>query len=345
LFWQLAFPLIFTVIFGFFFSKGSSSSTVIAIVNQSNTQLSQSLNQTIDTQDVFKVKKDDTIDQARDDIKKEQAGAALIIPENFGNLSDQNSPKVLTILYSPGAAQSQAIISGFMSQYLSALNYQVINAKPTFSYEQVISSSKTNAYSYFDYVMVGLIGMALMNSSIHGISITMARYREDKILKRITTTPLPSWKFVGAEILSRLVLNAVQIALILGLGIKGFGGHIVGNWPEFIALAFLGAILFQVVGFSVAAFAKNTDSADSIATAVSIPMMFLSGVFFPIDQLPKWLYSLVKFLPLSPLLRMMRSVGLESISIFNNRWDIVIVFAWIIGLMFVATKRFRMGDE
>jgi len=173
----------------------------------------------------------------------------------------------------------------------------------------------------------------------------MSKYRDDKILKRLTTTPLQSWKFILAEVASRLVINLVQISLILLIGVYGFDAHLNGNIFAIFGLAALGAILFQLIGFTVAALSKTTQAAEGLAVAVTIPMMFLAGVFFPIDQLPKWLFAFVQYLPLAPLLRMMRQVALEATSPFTDWKNIVIVSSWIIAALTVSSLRFRLSDE
>jgi ABC-2 type transport system permease protein len=164
-------------------------------------------------------------------------------------------------------------------------------------------------------------------------------------LKRITTTPVKTWQFITSEVLSRIVLNFFQIAIIILIGVKVFGAHIYGNLLIVMLFAILGAILFQLMGFCIASVSKTTDAAEGMATAINIPMMFLAGVFFPIDSLPRWLYSIVQYLPLAPLLRILRGVALESKSPFDNPINIVIVGAWIAALLIIATYKFRLTEE
>jgi ABC-2 type transport system permease protein len=235
------------------------------------------------------------------------------------------------------------VISAFTNQFLIATDFQIHNLKPTFSVKEESTNQRT--LSYFDFVLMGLIGLALMNASVQGIAITMANYREDQILKRLTTTPLKTWKFVGAEVLSRLVLNVLQVGLILSIGYFGFHAHIYGNIFLIFVFALLGGLLFQSLGFLVASVAKTTDAAQGMAVAITIPMMFLAGVFFPIDQLPKWLSMIVQYLPLAPLLRMIRTIGLEASSPFANPINIAIVIGWIVIALAVSVWRFRLTDE
>lgn len=343
LFWSLMFPLLFTIIFGFFFGGSQNASGTVALINNSSQDLASNLEKSINKNEIFKISKDYNLKEAKSQIKRGKLSAAIVIPENFGNLGDPSAPTKIELFDDPANLQTNATIIQYLSQFLTGVNFQIQNAKPIFSVkEQKTTSSK---FEYFDFVLIGLIGMALMNSSIQGLGVNMAKYRETKILKRLTTTPLKSWKFIIAEVLSRLVINFIQISLILIVGIYGFKAHINGNFVILYLIGLLGAILFQSVGFVVASVSKTVAAAEGMSVAVTIPMMFLSGVFFPIDALPNWLYSIVKYLPLSPLLKMIRAVGLDNSSPLADPWNLVIIISWIFITLGISIYKFRLVEE
>lgn len=342
LFWSLMFPLMFTFIFGFFFGKGSSNAGTVILINNSTSQIAQTFEKTITDSGLFKVQKETDSAKSETLLKNGQAAAIVSVPQDFG-AAVTNAPTQIKVTYDPATSQQNSIVLGFVSSFLTNTNFQINHINPTFS----VLEDKTNTHilSYFDFVLVGLIGMALMNSSVQGIAIGMSKYREDKILKRITTTPLPSWKFIVAFVLSRLVLNVVQVVLIVSIGVYFFKAHIYGSYLLIFLFAMLGAILFQLIGFAIAGAVKTTEAAEGMATAVTIPMMFLAGVFFPIDQLPKWLYFFVQYLPLAPLLRMMRQIALESNSPLTNPVNLIIVGVWILVMLILAAYKFRLNEE
>lgn len=342
LFWNLAFPLMFTVIFGFFFSGGNPGGGTTALVNGSNTFLAKKLEDTFRATKLVTIKSEPSLEAAKAMLKRNQVQAVVYVPPGFGS-EEPGAPTTVSVFCDPGNLQSNAMVTGFLEKFLTEVNYRVQQVQPIFRVDQQRIS--TNRYGYFDFVLIGLIGMALMNSSIQALAISMSIYREDKILKRITTTPLPTWEFITAEVLSRLVINAVQVAVILSVGVYCFHGRIYGSVPILFALSLLGAILFQLVGFFIASVAKSTPAAEGMSTAVAIPMMFLAGVFFPIDQSPRWLLAVIRYLPLAPLLRMLRGVALESQSPFENPANIAIILGWIAVMLALTIYRFRLNSE
>lgn len=342
LFWSLMFPLMFTMIFGLFFGKETNIAGSIALINQSSSDLALNLEKGITDSGLFEIKKETNIDSAKETVKKGKISAVMTIPSTFGT-HEPNAETKIKIYSDPANSQVTAVLSGFTSQFLASANLQMQNAKPIFGIEEEKTSQKK--LNYFDFVLAGVLGLALMNSSIIGIAVGMTKYREDKILKRITTTPLKIWKFIIAEVITRLVLNIFQISIILAFGIYLFHAHIYGSIPVIYALALLGGILFQLIGFAIASISKTTQAAEGMATAITIPMMFLSGVFFPIDALPKWLSSFVQYLPLAPLLRIIRGVTLDAVSPFDNPINILIVISWILVALVFSVYKFRLTEE
>lgn len=340
LFWVLFFPLMFTFIFGLFFGDNTKLGTV-AVINKSDTQVASGLVETLDKAEVFKIQNEDNVDLARDGIKRGKIAAAIYIPDGFGQLPpDQN--KQIEIIYDPGG-QIHSSLSGVVNQYLTAINYKIQDSSPIFSSK--LEPVTDRDLTYFDFMLAGVLGLALMNSSIIGIGVNMAKYREDQILKRITTTPVKIWKFILAEVVSRLVINFLQIAIILSVGKYLFGAHIYGSILVILAMAMIGAFLFQSIGFVIASFSKTADAAQGMAQAITIPMMFLAGVFFPIDSLPTWLSSVVQYLPLAPLLRILRGVMLDGNSPFFEPRNITIVAVWIILSLGISIWKFRLSDD
>lgn len=342
-FWSLAFPLIFTCIFGLFFSKDSSAGT-IGLVDKSNTEIGKAFVTTLKDSDLFRVESEDSTDSIKSEMKKNKLSGGLEVPEGFGDPSKPGT-KINVILDAGSSTVSQALTL-FVGNYLNSVNFQVAGVKPMFGFEkEEVGGANGVNLTYFDFILPGLLGMALMNSSIIGISASMTRYKEDKILKRITTTPLKTYQFLVPEVISRLVVNVIQITLILLVGHYLFGAHIIGSLWGIYGIAMVGALLFQLIGFAVAALSRNPEAAEGLSTVITIPMMFLSGVFFPIDALPTWLLPVVNILPLAPLLRMIRTIFLESGNPFTNIMNPIIIVGWIVVALAISLWRFRLSED
>lgn len=342
LFWNLMFPLIFTVIFGMFFGRGSATTGTVVLIQQSSSALAQEIEKAMTESDLFHLQKENEVNYAKDLLNKGKVVAVVVIPEHFGEQTP-DAPIKIQVFDDPANLQANAVVLSFLEKFLTLANFHLFQVQPVFGFEE--QRTTTLKLTYFDFVTVGLVGMALMNSAIMGIAITLSKYREDKILKRLMTTPLRPLDFIIAEVLAGLVINVAQVVVILVASVYLFGAHIPGNAFLLFPFVILGGILFQLLGFVIAGLTKTTRAAEGMANAIAIPMMFLSGVFFPLDQMPRYLANITQYLPLSPLLRMMRLVALEQESPFQDPLNILIVMGWIIVLLVIAGYKFRLVDE
>ena len=198
--------------------------------------------------------------------------------------------------------------------------------------------------TYYDFLLPGLVAMGLMNASIGGMAVAISRFREQKILRRILATPLDPNRFLVAQVGARLVLAIVQAALILGVGVFVFDATIHGDVVWLFVLAVFANLIFLNIGFAIAGRARNPDAADGMANAIALPMLFLSGTFFPTDTLPEVLQTVVAFLPLTPLLEAMRIVAVDGEPISAAGPQIAMLAAWVLVSFAIARSLFRFQE-
>lgn len=196
---------------------------------------------------------------------------------------------------------------------------------------------------YFEYVLPALLAIGLMNFAMVGTAASVARYRELKILKRIVVTPLPASRFIVGQVGARLVLAAVQTALIMLIGLL-VGGSLGSSWPLLFLISTLGNLIFLSLGFAIAGRAGSVDAANNMAGLATTPLMFLSGSFFPIDSMPGWLQPVADLLPLTPLIDSMRAIALQSAGITDIGSELALIGAWIVGGLGLARATFRFNE-
>ncbi len=197
---------------------------------------------------------------------------------------------------------------------------------------------------YFEYVFPGLLAIGLMNFAMVGTAASIARYRELKILKRIVVTPLPASRFIAGQVGARLVLAAVQTALIMLIGLA-VGGSVGSGWPLLFVISTLGNLIFLSLGFAIAGRAGSVDAATNTAGLATTPLMFLSGSFFPIDSMPGWLQPVADLLPLTPLIDSMRAIALQGAGITDIGSELALIGAWIVLGLGLARLTFRFNQR
>jgi ABC-2 type transport system permease protein len=347
LFWALMFPIIFTVVFGLFdFSQAPE--VRIAIVAAERSPVSEALASGLQDVDSFEVNRTEDLAAARQDLTDGEVDVVLSVPPILASHVPGSadppvvSPTSVTVFYNESNFDSNQFALGVVERIVDRMNLRMAGVtSPALSVEA--KGVAARSVEYYDFLLPGLVAMGVMNFSITGMAIAVARYREQRILKRILATPLRPFKFLSSQVLARLLLALVQAALIVAVGVFLFGAKIYGNVAWIFILATVANLIFLNIGFAVAGRARNPDSAQGIASAVALPMMFLSGVFFPTDTLPQVMQAIVKYLPLTPLIEALRKVSLEGLSITDTGPQLLLLGAWGVVSFALAAMNFRFA--
>ena len=337
LFWALAFPLIFVTVFGLFFERGTSSTT-IAVIDYSKDLTSAKLIENLDSLDNITIQNEPDETVARRNLANGDFSYLLILPETLDRRMRSDPPATLTMLYDASNPYVAMIVTT-INRFVAGINLELTNVADPLELE--IEGIYAPQLEYFDFLLPGLVAMAIMNFSIIGVATLITSYRENKILKRILATPLETRSFFISLILAYLVISLIQTAAILTAGTSLFGAELAGNYLYLTLLVILGNLLFLNIGFIVGSFSRTTAAASGLGNAVTLPMMFLSGVFFPKESLPSIMQSIVSYLPLSPLVDALRGVALDSNPIWVHYQDLGVIGLWLIATAIASVKFFK----
>ena len=199
----------------------------------------------------------------------------------------------------------------------------------------------TRETAFIDFFVPGILGMSIMNSGIIGLATSFVTYRERGILRRIKVTPFPLSSFLLAKVLAQMIQIVLQAAILIGLAWMLFGLNLRGNPLLILGVIIVGSLAFLAIGFAISSIARNAETAASYANLITFPMLFLSGVFFPVDTVPSWLQPILKILPLAYLvdaLRQLMTLGRGLPAITTDLAVLAATFA--VGILF-AVRFFR----
>ena len=340
LFWALAFPLIFLLIFALFdFERTDPVS--LAVLDRSENELSQALIANLEKLELLEVEAADGESEARQRIEDGDLSYLLLIPEGLSpdSIRSRTGPLALTLVYDENRVITNQMVSGLIQRFLDGANLSLQGVEPLLALQA--EGVKGRGVSYFDFLLPGLVGMGIMNFSITGMASVLTLYRQQKILRRIQATPLRVRTFFTAQILAWLVLSLAQTAIILLAGTVVFGARIYGNVLWVVPLVVLANLTFLNIGFIVGSVAKTVSAASGLGNAVALPMMFLSGVFFPTESLPTVLATVVGYLPLTPMLEAMRGVLLDADPLTAYPAQVGLLALWVVITGVIGVRSFR----
>jgi ABC-2 type transport system permease protein len=158
-------------------------------------------------------------------------------------------------------------------------------------------SSIIEDFEFIDFFIPGIIGFTIMTSCIYGSIERNTKFRKDGILRKLLTMPITRAEWILSKMLFMLFLSFISTLVILSVGVLIWQISIKIN--IFVILLIIAtSLMFSGIGMIIGRFVKEQETADMAGGAITFPMMFLAGTFFPLDQMPDFLQSIAQILPL-----------------------------------------------
>lgn len=340
LFWAFFFPVLLMGLMGIVFGQDNAFTAKLAIVDQDKGPVANTMVAVFKQVKALKVTEVSGETQALADLHNGDYAAVLVLPAGLERSLAAGTTQ-LPFYYDDSSPVEAGTVTSVVSAVVQKFDQKASGNTPTL--ELQAKGVAAQGFDYIDFLVPGIIAMAIMTNGIYGVSASFVTYRQKGVLRRLKATPLPLGSFVGASVLVHLVRSLITAGLVLLVGVVVFGVKVTGVnvLLETTLLALIGSGAFVALGFFIAAIARNTEIAAALAQVIATPMMFLSGIFFPMDNAPAWIQPVVKALPLTYLANALRDVIIKGHSLWFVRWDILILT--VTGLVFfgLSVRYFR----
>ncbi len=204
--------------------------------------------------------------------------------------------------------------------------------------------SLKNSLSYKDYILPGMIAYTIMSSGIYSLAYWMVDLKSRGIIKRLSATPIKPWQLILSLVASRIVIMFIQALVITFVGVVFFHAKVSPNFLLPALFIILGGGVFLAFGLLIASVADSYESAAPLTTIVGMPFAFLGNIFFPTENLPKFLQFLSNILPITYLADGLRQAYLYPFDLNKIGFDILILTVWLILLLLITVKVFKLKE-
>ncbi len=338
IFWTLAFPLVFVVMFGVLFSFNGDSKFDVGLVVEDTGATAQTVAGILRQVSVFKLSELGR-DAEMTALKRGDRRAVIVLPAGLSDAVAAKQPTRISVFYDPANQQTSQIVLTITRQVLDRVDRQISGTQPAFIVqEETVQASQLRS---IDFLLPGILAMALMQLGLFGTAQPLVALRDQGVLRRLSATPLPRWTVLASQIAMRLTIALAQTLIIVGFGVIAFQVPFKGNPLFLLGMVILGALTFIALGYVVAAFSKNQETASGISSLVNFPMMFLSGLFFPVEFVPQFLQPVIAALPLTYLVDAIRQIMIGTNPLFPMPLDVGVLAAWFAVALVVAVRFFK----
>lgn len=252
-----------------------------------------------------------------------RAALAIVIPKGFGrDLSAGRTARVQILV--DGADSSYAIrglayaeqIAGNFSQ---AILLERISNRSGFSPKLIMGVSAEVRVWYNpelksrNFMVPGVLGLLLMVITMMLTSLAVVKEKELGTLEHLIVTPIRPWQLIVGKLTPFALIGLVEIALVLLVTTLWFQIPIRGGLPLLILLCLVFLLTTLGLGLFISTLSKTQQQAMMTASFfVMMPMVFLSGFVFPVENMPKAIQAVTYLLPLRYFFTILRGIFLKG---------------------------------
>lgn len=364
------FPILMIALFGYGMG-GSIENIPVVVVKQTDGPVTDATLNAIKGMSLYDVK--DIINDpqmGREMVESGQVKAAIIMPPDYENLNSTNAKSVVVYVDSSDQMATQALIpvtQALFSQISSQIGMQKLEAMGVQSTSVQVQSQGVQTSSplaginlqnimnsinfqinkiygdikYIDFLVPAVLAMTIMMGAMMGMGESLAGERERGELARLFMTPTSVATVVGGKIISRLTIQIATAMVLIVAAIVLFGVTINGSMVLTILLMVLTALCFVGFGIMISARVGTQEDYIQMVMPFTMPMMFISGVFYPLETMP-WIFQKIAYLvPLTYANNALRGVMLKGAG-FGDIWTSIAVLLGFTLLFFaLGVTRFN----
>lgn len=191
------------------------------------------------------------------------------------------------------------------------------------------------------FLVPGIIGAQVLSSGFWGVGVMLATFREKHLLRRVYVTPMPPAVFFASLVIYRMTILALQAIILVAAGALLFHVRITGSPLAVVAILLLGTATFVSLGTIVGALARTTESANNIASVLTVPLAFVSDAYVPIDRFPAAVSATLRLLPSTQFIDAFRGVAVDGLPLAHFGGWIALLLLWTVAGTAVSAKTFR----
>lgn len=197
-----------------------------------------------------------------------------------------------------------------------------------------------NGRGTIDISIPAYTAMIIATSGLMSITITMAAYRENGVLRRLRTTPISPFIILAAQVIVVFAMTLLGMLLLIIAGKLVYNVKFEGDALSVFGGFVLSSLSFFGLGFILAGVMPTARTAQIVGMVFLYPMLFLSGAGFPKELLPEAIKKISVFLPLTYVVNLLRGLWIgEAWS--AHLLDVGILVGMLILGVIVSAKTFR----
>ncbi len=196
-----------------------------------------------------------------------------------------------------------------------------------------------------EIIVPGIAGLSVMATTFNALASQMTFLRDQGVLKRMRGTPLPANAYL-AGIIGNAATNAfVQIIIVVLAGRLAFDLGWPKDWLVLVVFTLLGVACFASIGVAFSHVIPNFEASAAYTNIVFLPLIFISGVFYDVNDVPAFLHDIANALPLVHVIDGLSAALVTGADFGDLASDLGALAVWTAAGIFFAVRGFSWSGS
>jgi ABC-2 type transport system permease protein len=317
----------------------------VVVVDQDRSAASRDLIARFDVSDNFTIM--DTVSASSEIdtyLDSGRAWMALVVPADYGERVRAGRPAAVQVVADGTDANSTNVALGYagalITRYGRELAAQTGRASATPLVDADIRVWFNPGLESRDFMIPGILALVLLVVTTTLSSMAIVREKEVGTLEQLNVTPLARWELIAGKLVPYAVLGMVDVLLVVAVAVGWFEVPLRGSFALLLLMCLVYLLTALGLGLFVSTVSRTQQQAMmTTAFFFLVPMIFLSGFVFPIENMPEVIQPVTYLIPLRYFLVILRGIFLKGVGLEVLWPDAVALFGWGVGILVLATLR------
>lgn len=284
-----------------------------------------------------------------------EAILGLVISQDFEKNIARRQPAALQAIFEGSDGNQASISAGYVQSIVAQYSKNILIDYANRNGKKISPAGNLSAeirvwynpeMKTRNYMVPGIVGLLVSLVTLVLTSLAVVKEKEIGTMEQLIVTPIKPYQLIAGKLIPFTILGLVSVIIVLGAMRVIFAIPVKGSELFLLLSAFFYILSTLGIGLFISTISKTQQQAMMIAIfAVMMPMIFLSGFAFPIENMPKIIQYISYIIPLRYFNIIIRGVILKGLGFADLWFNTVVLFLMGVTILFLSSLRFKSRLE
>jgi ABC-2 type transport system permease protein len=285
-----------------------------------------------------------SLNDIEDYLDEGRAWMALSIPSEYGEHIRTRRPTTVQVVADGSDASSTNVALGYAGSLIASYARELAAAngsgRPTPLVGADVRVWFNPRLESRDFMIPGIVALLLLVITTNLSSMAIVREKELGTLEQLNVTPLARWELIVGKLLPYAAIGMLDVLLVVSVAVFWFEIPVRGSVALLLAMSLVYLLSTLGLGLFVSTISSTQQQAMMTTTFfLLLPMVFLSGFVFPIENMPEWIQPITYLIPLRYFLVIVRDIFMKGVGLETFWPEAVALLTWGLVVLTLATLR------